>query len=272
MTTAGPRSSSQKRKKKTGSSASLPRPTPSQAKRNRAARAEKMAKANPGRREAMDEIKRQKQLKRAIAQMQKDALKAEKQRLRDEKKRVLQAEKDLERAEKKRIREEKRQERNRLASEKRKQKKPAKPRVDCFEAPNDLSIAMSRLVPTPAEISQITRPQYDKLRSDMSKRLTDVRVYAQKCSPNYVPKKRPEEETKQRKQRQDAEMAELRAYEPHKLNPRWVKVPKNWDNNVPDEVSEEAFLQAQQRVLDRQKWQKETGHKPKKLRNTNYLL
>ena len=172
---------------------SLPRPTPSQAKRNRAARAAKMAKANPGRRAAMDEMKRQKQLERALAQMQKDALKAEQDLIREEKKRIREADKEYVRAEKKRIRDEVRQERLRIASEKRKRKKPAAkaPVINCsHQAATDLSLAIVRLAPTANEISQLTHAEYTKLRSDMSKRLSEVRVYAQKCSPRYVAKKR----------------------------------------------------------------------------------
>lgn len=188
----------------------------SQAKKNRAHRVAKMAEANKKRRAGL--IKRKK-LKEA------EALR-------------LEEEKAYVRAEKKRLREEVRDARRKLAMEKKKLRKPAKPVVSCsMVSANELSIAMTRLVPSAQEISKLTHAECTKLRSDMSKILSGIRGYAKKCNPNYgVAKKK-------------TKAAPRRSTPPLKFRTHEVYIP-DIGYDVPDEipVSEREFYAAQKRL------------------------
>lgn len=151
---------------------SFPRPGSSQAKRNRAERLRKMAKNNPKRHAAKlnERQRRQAQL------------------------RHIREEKEFIRAEKKRIKDSLRQGRLKLAEEKKKVLRllrATKTDIKCSsEKASDLSLAMARLVPTSAQISSLSHAQYTKLRSDVSKVLSSMRSYAQKCNSGFVAKKR----------------------------------------------------------------------------------
>ena len=159
---------------------SFPRPGSSEAKRNRAKRVYKMAETNPKRRTAKLNQRKQRQ-----AQLQ-----------------HIREEKEFIRGEKKRIKDNLHRARLKLADEKKKiqqLRKATKVDIQCSpEKANNLSIAMARLVPTSAEISNLSHAQYVKLRSDMSKLLSGMRAYAQKCNAGFVAKKRSKPAAKRR--------------------------------------------------------------------------
>ena len=152
--------------------ASFPKPQPSQAKRNRAERIRKMAENNPKRHNAILNERQRRQ--------------AQLQHIREEKEYI--------RTEKKRIKDNLRQARLKLAEEKKKILQLVRVRktdIQCSsEKASDLSLAMTRLVPTSAEISRLSHAQYKKLRSDVSKVLSSIRSYAQKCNSGFAANKR----------------------------------------------------------------------------------
>ncbi|CAM9179988.1 unnamed protein product [Ectocarpus sp. 12 AP-2014] len=210
---------------------SLPKPSGSEAKKNRARRVEKMAEANQKRRAAVKKQKKQRQDAELQIQMEKDYVRAEKKRLRDELRKA----------------------REKIAMEKKKLRKPAKPVVKCSpDEANQLSIAMSRLVPTSAEISNFTHAQCTKLRSDTSKILSGIRAYAKRCSPNYgVKKKR-------------STPVARRSTPPLNFAPHEVYIP-DIGYNVPDEipVTERAFYEARERLRKKSKSGKKSSAKNK---------
>lgn len=144
----------------------------SRARRNRAERLRKMAANNPKRHAAKlkERQRRQKQLE------------------------YIRDQKECIRLEKKRIRDSLRQQRLKIAEEKRnilRLKRVKRTTIQCSsEKTSDLSLAMARLVPTSAEISNLSHAQYTKLRSDVSKVLSGIRLYAQKCNPGFSAKKK----------------------------------------------------------------------------------
>jgi len=156
--------------------ATLPRPVSAQAKLNRANRVRKMTAANTKRRLACE----------------------------NDRKRKLQIQKDKEfiRQEKKRIKETIRNEREKLAKEKKKilqLKRDAQVALKCSpEKSVALSVAMTRLVPSSAEISSLSHEQYVKLRSEMSKLLSGVLAYAKKCNAGFAANKRSKPAAKRR--------------------------------------------------------------------------
>lgn len=221
---------------------SLPRPRLSQAKRNRAERVAKMATTNQKRRLAnlRDQKRRQAQLQ------------------------LIKDEKEFIRAEKKRIKDDLRRERQKLAEEKRKMmrlKKGAKVVQQCSpEKAADLSRAMARLVPTSAEISNMSHSQYASLRSQMSKVLSAVRLYAQKCSPGFEAKKR-------------SKPAAKRCETALNIPLRQTFIP-NIGVDVPDKipVSEKAFNEARKRLHGSRQVPASPCEKPRKKRRIAPVL
>lgn len=221
---------------------SLPKPRASQAKRNRAERVAKMAATNQKRRLAKlrDQKRRQAQV------------------------RLIREEKEFIRAEKKRIKDDLRKERQKLAEEKRKimrLKKDAKVVQQCSpEKATDLSLAMARLVPTSADISNMSHAQYASLRSHMSKLLSAVRLYAQKCNPGFVAKKRSKPTVKRRGTALSIPL-------------RQTFIP-NIGVDVPDKipVSEKAFNEARKRLHGSRQISASPCEKPRKKRRIAPVL
>lgn len=102
--------------------------------------------------------------------------------------------KEFVRNEKNKIKEAMKQERLKLALEKKRLmelRKVDKVVIECSPAKaEDLSRSIGRLVPTPTEIMTMTHSEYTNLRSEMSKQLTRVRLYSEKCNFNYSRKKK----------------------------------------------------------------------------------
>ena len=150
----------------------MPRPSSTTARLNRQNRARKLRETNRKRTLAVERLRKR--------------LRAERDKIRKEK--------DFIRTEKLKIKASLKQQRDELAAAKKQaaqKKKVEKKMLSCSDQKaSDISIAMSRLVPTSAQISTLTHKQYVALRTKMSKTLTQVRQYADRCNKTYVVEKK----------------------------------------------------------------------------------